>query len=43
MREFTACVQTKSGTQTVTVKEWTAAGATEKLLKMGYISVIWVL
>lgn len=43
MKEFTACVRTAKGTQTVLVKEWTVGGATQKLLKMGYLAVVWVI
>lgn len=42
-REFTACVVTAKGTEAVIVKEWTVFRATEKLLKMGYLKVVWVI
>jgi hypothetical protein len=41
--EFTANCQTRNGTESVTVKASNKDAAIEKLLKLGYLAVNWIL
>lgn len=43
MREFTTCVRTGCGTQAVVINAYDVDDARERLLKLGYLEVIWVL
>lgn len=44
MREFVAMTRNeKGGTEAVTINAFTEAEAREKLLKMGYYEVLWIL
>lgn len=41
--EFTASVRTQKGTEAVTVRASSKGAAVEKLLRLGYLEVLWIL